>query len=108
MSSALLVSWAITVVGEFDAAGRRIPEGVIPLLPMVPVVLWAREQSRPLQAEAIQAAFGLSRATAYRWMGALEDIDDPAAAKRRLPAGGRVRDAVRQELAQLAGAKGGR
>ncbi len=41
MSSAAMVSWAIAVVGEFDAAGRRIPESVVKLLPMVDVVLWA-------------------------------------------------------------------
>lgn len=86
MSSAAMVSWAIAVVGEFDAAGRRIPENVVQLLPMVDVVLWAKEQPQPLQAESLQAKFGLSRATAYRWLTALHDLHDPAAARARMPA----------------------
>lgn len=85
MSSAVMVSWAIAVVGEFDAAGRRIPENVIQLLPMVDVVLWAKEQHQPLHVDAVQAQFGLSRATAYRWLTALQDVHDPTAARRRLP-----------------------
>ena len=85
MSSAAMVSWAIAVVGEFDAAGRRIPENVVQLLPMVDVVLWAKEQPQPLQAESLQAEFGLSRASAYRWLTALQDLHDPAAARDRVP-----------------------
>jgi len=86
MSSAVMVSWAIAVVGEFDAAGRRIPDNAVQLLPMVDVVLWAKEQPQPLQVEALQAKFNLSRATAYRWMTALHDLHDPAAARVRIPA----------------------
>jgi len=86
MSTAAMVSWAIAVVGEFDAAGRRIPENVVQLLPMVNVVLWAKEQPQPLQVEALQAKFGICRATAYRWLTALQDLHDPAGARRRLPA----------------------
>ncbi|MDJ1520545.1 hypothetical protein MF545_00420 [Stenotrophomonas maltophilia] len=86
MSSAAMVSWAIAVVGEFDDAGRRIPERVVQLLPMVDVVLWAKEQPQPLQAESLQAEFGLSRASAYRWLTALQDLHDPAAARGRMPA----------------------
>lgn len=80
-----MMSWAITVVGEFEGAGRRIPDAVVPLLPGVEVVLWAREQPWPLKVEALQARFGLSRATAYRWHSALLDLYDPAAARRRVP-----------------------
>lgn len=85
MTSAVMVSWAITVVGEFDAVGRRIPDNVVQLLPMVEVVLWAKEQPQPLQVDALQAQFGLSRATAYRWLTALQDVHDPAAAREKLP-----------------------
>lgn len=85
MSAGAMVSWAIAVVGEFDSAGRRIPEGLVPLLPMVDVVLWAKDQPQPLRAETLQEQFGLSRATAYRWMVALQDLNDPVAAKRRVP-----------------------
>ncbi|OFS93124.1 hypothetical protein HMPREF3113_10265 [Stenotrophomonas sp. HMSC10F06] len=80
-----MVSWAITVVGEFDAVGRRIPDNVVQLLPMVEVVLWVKEQPQPLQVDALQAQFGLSRATAYRWLTALQDVHDPAAAREKLP-----------------------
>lgn len=86
MSSAAMVSWAIAVVGECDAVGCRIPENVVKLLPMVDVVLWAKEQPQPLQAESLQAEFGLSRASAYRWLTALQDLHDPAAARGRMPA----------------------
>lgn len=86
MSSAAMVSWAIAVVGEFDAAGRRIPENVVQLLPMVDVVLWAKEQPQPLQVDGLQVRFNLSRATAYRWLTALQDLHDPAAARGRIPA----------------------
>ncbi|OWQ53988.1 hypothetical protein CEE60_10020 [Stenotrophomonas maltophilia] len=85
MTSAVMVSWAIAVVGEFDAVGRRIPDNVVQLLPMVEVVLWAKEQPQPLQVDALQAQFGLSRATAYRWLTALQDVHDPAAAREKLP-----------------------
>lgn len=85
MTSAVMVSWAIAVVGEFDAVGRRIPDNVVQLLPMVEVVLWAKEQPHPLQVETLQAQFGLSRATAYRWLTALQDVHDPAAAREKLP-----------------------
>ncbi|WP_139146343.1 MULTISPECIES: helix-turn-helix domain-containing protein [Gammaproteobacteria] len=85
MTSAVMVSWAITVVGEFDAVGRRIPDNVVQLLPMVEVVLWVKEQPQPLQVDALQAQFGLSRATAYRWLTALQDVHDPAAAREKLP-----------------------
>lgn len=85
MTAGAMVSWAITVVGEFDSAGRRIPESVVPLLPMVDVVLWAKEQPQPLRVDVLQERFGLSRATAYRWLVALNDLHDPDAAKRRLP-----------------------
>ena len=85
MTSAAMVSWAIAVVGEFDAVGRRIPDNVVQLLPMVEVVLWAKEQPQPLQVETLQAQFGLSRATAYRWLTALQDVHDPAAAREKLP-----------------------
>lgn len=85
MTSAVMVSWAIAVVGEFDAAGRRIPDNVVQLLPMVDVVLWAKEQPQPLLVDALQAKFGLSRATAYRWLAALQDVHDPAAARGKLP-----------------------
>lgn len=85
MTSAVMVSWAIAVVGEFDAAGRRIPDNVVQLLPMVDVVLWAKEQPQPLLVDALQAKFGLSRATAYRWLTALQDVHDPAAARGKLP-----------------------
>lgn len=85
MTSAVMVSWAIAVVGEFDAVGRRIPDNVVQLLPMVEVVLWAKEQPQPLQVETLQAQFGLSRATAYRWLTALQDVHDPAAAREKLP-----------------------
>lgn len=85
MSTSAMVSWAITVVGEFEAAGRRIPDSVIPLLPMVDVVLWAKEQPWPLQVDALRKRFSLSRATAYRWSNALLDLHDPAAARRRVP-----------------------
>ncbi len=81
-----MVSWAIAVVGEFDAAGRRIPENVVQLLPMVDVVLWAKEQPQPLQVDGLQVRFNLSRATAYRWLTALQDLHDPAAARGRIPA----------------------
>ena len=85
MTSAVMVSWAIAVVGEFDAVGRRIPDNVVQLLPMVEVVLWAKGQPQPLQVETLQAQFGLSRATAYRWLTALQDVHDPAAAREKLP-----------------------
>ncbi|MEN1995311.1 hypothetical protein [Stenotrophomonas bentonitica] len=85
MTSAVMVSWAIAVVGEFDAVGRRIPDNVVQLLPMVEVVLWAKEQPQPLHVETLQAQFGLSRATAYRWLTALQDVHDPAAAREKLP-----------------------
>jgi len=85
MTSAVMVSWAIAVVGEFDAVGRRIPDNVVQLLPMVEVVLWAKEQPQPLQVETLQTQFGLSRATAYRWLTALQDVHDPAAAREKLP-----------------------
>lgn len=99
MSNTLMVSWAIAVVGEFDAAGRRIPEALVPLLPMVSVVLWAREQPSPLRVEDLQARFDLSRATAYRWLTALQEVHDPDAARRRLPDSLRLRGAVNRELA---------
>ncbi|HHA2690829.1 TPA: hypothetical protein ACOEPG_002808 [Stenotrophomonas maltophilia] len=86
MSTSAMVSWAITVVSEFEGAGRRIPEAVVPLLPMVEVVLWAKMQPGPLQIEALQQRFNLSRATAYRWYSALLDLHDPTAARRRVPA----------------------
>ncbi len=85
MTSAVMVSWAIAVVGEFDAVGRRIPDNVVQLLPKVEVVLWAKEQPQPLQVETLQAQFFLSRATAYRWLTALQDVHDPAAAREKLP-----------------------
>lgn len=85
MTPAAMVSWAIAVVGEFDSAGRRIPESVVPLLPMVDVVLWAKDQPQPLSVDALQERFCLSRATAYRWRVALNDLHDPVAARRRLP-----------------------
>lgn len=84
MSGGAMVSWAIAVVSEFDSAGRRIPESVVPLLPMVDVVLWAKEQPQPVRVDALQKRFGLSRATAYRWQLALQDLNDPAAARRQL------------------------
>lgn len=108
MSNTLMVSWAIAVVGEFDAAGRRIPEALVPLLPMVSVVLWAKEQPHPLQVEALQARFDLSRATAYRWLTALQEVHDPDAAKRRLPHGLRLRGALNRELALAARVEGGK
>lgn len=98
MSSAAMVSWAIAVVGEFDNAGRRIPENVLSLLPMVEVVLWAKEQAQPLQVEKLQAEFSLSRATAYRWLAALQDVHDPAAARRRVPALRPLSTALAREL----------
>ena len=58
MSGGAMVSWAITVVSEFDSAGRRIPESVVPLLPMVDVVLWAKEQPQPVRVDALQKRFG--------------------------------------------------
>lgn len=85
MSASAMVSWAITVVSEFEGAGRRIPDAVVPLLPMVEVVLWAKEQPAPLKIEVLQQRFNLSRATAYRWYSALLDLHDPAAARRRIP-----------------------
>jgi len=98
MSSAAMVSWAIAVVGEFDNAGRRIPENVVSLLPMVEVVLWAKEQVQPIQADKLQARFGLSRATAYRWLTALHDVHDPAAARRRVPGLRPLSTALAREL----------
>ncbi len=98
MSTAAMVSWAIAVVGEFDAAGRRIPENVVQLLPMVDVVLWAKEQPQPLQVEALQSKFGLSRATAYRWLTALHDLHDPAAARGRMPAAQPLASALGRHL----------
>ena len=87
MSGGAMVSWAIAVVSEFDSAGRRIPEcgatsahgGCRPL---------GKEQPQPVRVDALQKRFGLSRATAYRWQLALQDLNDPVAAKRRLPACG--------------------
>ncbi len=98
MTAGAMVSWAIAVVGEFDSAGRRIPESVVPMLPMVDVVLWAKDQAQPLRVEALQERFGLSRATAYRWMVALQDLNDPAAAKRRLPSLRQLSTALGREL----------
>lgn len=93
-----MVSWAIAVVGEFDAAGRRIPESVVQLLPMVDVVLWAKDQPQPLQAESLQAEFGLSRATAYRWLTALNDLHDSMAARGRMPAAKPLSAALGRQL----------
>lgn len=107
MTSAVMVSWAITVVGEFDAVGRRIPDNVVQLLPMVEVVLWAKEQPQPLQMDALQAQFGLSRATAYRWLTALQDVHDPAAAREKLP-DDRAPFAGRPKEAQLLSGAGDR
>ncbi|MBA0420357.1 hypothetical protein D7Y22_05170 [Stenotrophomonas maltophilia] len=98
MSGGAMVSWAIAVVGEFDSAGRRIPENVVPMLPMVDVVLWAKDQAQPLRVDALQERFGMSRATAYRWMVALQDLNDPAAAKRRLPSLRQLSTALGREL----------
>ncbi|WP_432592781.1 hypothetical protein [Stenotrophomonas maltophilia] len=98
MTAGAMVSWAIAVVGEFDSAGRRIPESVVPMLPMVDVVLWAKDQAQPLRVDALQERFGLSRATAYRWMVALQDLNDPAAAKRRLPSLRQLSTALGREL----------
>nr|WP_312355226.1 hypothetical protein [Stenotrophomonas pavanii] len=98
MSSAAMVSWAIAVVGEFDAAGRRIPENVVQLLPMVDVVLWAKEQPQPLQVEALQVRFKLSRATAYRWLTALNDLHDPLAARGRMSAAQPLSAALGRQL----------
>ena len=107
MTSAVMVSWAIAVVGEFDAVGRRIPDNVVQLLPMVEVVLWAKEQPQPLQMDALQAQFGLSRATAYRWLTALQDVHDPAAAREKLP-DDRAPFAGRPKEAQLLSVAGDR
>lgn len=98
MSGGAMVSWAIAVVGEFDGAGRRIPESVVPLLPMVEVVLWAMDQPQPLRIDALRERFGLSRATAYRWLLALQDLNDPAAAKRRLPSLRQLSTALGREV----------
>lgn len=86
MSTSVMISWAIAVVGEFEEAGRRIPDAVVPLLPMVDVVLWAKQQPWPLQVQALRSQFSLSRATAYRWHSALHDLYDHTAARRRIPA----------------------
>lgn len=98
MTAGAMVSWAIAVVGEFDSVGRRIPESVVPMLPMVDVVLWAKDQAQPLRVDALQGRFGLSRATAYRWMVALQDLNDPAAAKRRLPSLRQLSTALGREI----------
>lgn len=110
MSTSAMVSWAITVVSEFEGAGRRIPDAVVPLLPMVEVVLWAKEQPWPLRMEDLQRRFNLSRATACRWYGALLDLHDPAAARRRLPAATVMRGSMfraLQDAARQADAPGG-
>ena len=57
MSGGAMVSWAIAVVSEFDSAGRRIPESVVPLLPMVDVVLWAKEQPPHTTSNVAAAVF---------------------------------------------------
>lgn len=106
MTAAVMVSWAIAVVGEFDDAGRRIPDSMVPLLPMVDVVLWAREQPQPLRLEALQSQFHLSRATAYRWLLALQDLHDPATARRRIPSIKRIGKAIGRELPVAAHARG--
>ncbi|MBH1600340.1 hypothetical protein I5U56_06510 [Stenotrophomonas maltophilia] len=102
MTAGVMVSWAIAVVGEFDGAGCRIPDAVVPLLPMVEVVLWAKEQPWPLRVEALQERFNLSRATAYRWHGALLDLHDPAAARRRVPAAQVLRGSMCRALQDAA------
>ncbi len=113
MSASAMVSWAITVVGEFEGAGRRIPDTVVPLLPLLPmveVVLWAKEQPGPLKIEVLQQRFNLSRATAYRWYSALLDLHDPAAARRRIPAAQVLRGSMfraLQDAARQADAPGG-
>lgn len=55
-------------------------------------ILWAIVQRAPITWEAIATRFAVSRATAYRWLAALEDarqraqmMDIPHPARRRTP-----------------------
>lgn len=53
------------------------------LVPSVAVVLWWRQRGHRVSAECLQARFGVSRATAFRWQRALKDHDTEAAELRQ-------------------------
>lgn len=57
------------------------------LVPSVAVVLWWRQRGHRVSFECLQARFGVSRATAFRWQRALKDHDSQTAqaATLRLP-----------------------
>lgn len=71
------LEWAMQVVNTCEEDGIALSQGLIDLCPMVAVVLWARNQKRHITHTAVQAAFGVSRATAFRWLDGLHDLQSP-------------------------------
>lgn len=71
MSACGLMAWALDLVDEFEKAGEPVPENAVPMLPLVDVVLWVKQQEAPVSAQDLAARYNVSRATAFRWAAAL-------------------------------------
>lgn len=65
------LKWAVALAARLEANGHPLTPDVVELLPHMDVVLWARQQRMPLTQRALCERFGVSRATAFRWMQVL-------------------------------------
>lgn len=72
MSSCAVMAWALTLVDEFEKAGEPVPENAVPMLPLVDVVLWVKQQDVPVTPKDLATRYNVSRATAFRWAAALK------------------------------------
>lgn len=69
--STQLLKWAVVLATKLEADGRPLSPDVVEMIPHMDVVVWARQQRRPLTQCALSERFGVSRATAYRWLQVL-------------------------------------
>ncbi|KRG38872.1 hypothetical protein ARC78_15140 [Stenotrophomonas pictorum JCM 9942] len=65
------LKWAVVLAARLEANGHALTPDVVELLPHMDVVVWARQQRMPLTARALRERFGVSRATAFRWLQVL-------------------------------------
>lgn len=75
MNACAVMAWALTLVDEFEKEGKPVPDAAVPMLPLVDVALWVKDQPAPIGCRDLERRYGVSRATAYRWLAAIRQHD---------------------------------